>query len=152
MENVLYPNKVAKCGGTMLFEYDCPKCGQTLFTGLKHKFCDYCKTDLGEWYIDTSKAFFKNVVAIYDDKRRKIISKVMVRKMFSEQEGCCAYCRKDITGEYHVEHIVPLSGGGSNERDNLCLSCPPCNLVAGSKIFESFWDKTEYILRKRRIF
>jgi len=33
-----------------------------------------------------------------------------------------------------IEHIVPLSRGGSNDESNLWLSCPLCNRHKGSKI------------------
>ena len=45
------------------------------------------------------------------------------------QNGKCAYCPASLkkTG-YHVDHIKPLSKGGSNDRANLQLTCPKCNL------------------------
>jgi 5-methylcytosine-specific restriction endonuclease McrA len=48
--------------------------------------------------------------------------------MFASQDGLCAYCAADLTAGYHVEHIVPFSRGGGYEPENLCLTCPPCNL------------------------
>ena len=42
--------------------------------------------------------------------------------------GCCEYCQtcEDIIGQaMHIEHINPSGGDGL---DNLCLSCPSCNL------------------------
>lgn len=50
-----------------------------------------------------------------------------VRKHFAD---CCAYCR---TAEwltvvtFEIEHIVPISAGGSTEFDNLCFAYPMCN-------------------------
>lgn len=44
----------------------------------------------------------------------------------------CAYCNKPLfPDKYHVDHIRPLSRGGSNDLDNLCLACPKCNLSKG---------------------
>jgi 5-methylcytosine-specific restriction endonuclease McrA len=44
------------------------------------------------------------------------------------QRGKCAYCRTDIRGGYHVDHIVAIANGGSNDRRNIQLLCPPCNM------------------------
>jgi hypothetical protein len=30
---------------------------------------------------------------------------------------------------YHLEHIDPRAGGGSDDLNNLALSCPTCNLA-----------------------
>ena len=41
-----------------------------------------------------------------------------------------------ITREYsvHVDHLLPLSKGGSNEYNNLMVCCANCNLRKGNKI------------------
>jgi len=41
---------------------------------------------------------------------------------------------------YHIEHVVPLSRGGSNSIDNLVLSCPTCNLRKGTKLLHEWRD------------
>lgn len=35
---------------------------------------------------------------------------------------------------FHVEHVVPRSGGGSDEADNLALACPSCNLGKSNRV------------------
>jgi hypothetical protein len=35
---------------------------------------------------------------------------------------------------FHVEHVVPRCGGGSDEADNLALSCPSCNLGKSNRV------------------
>ncbi len=42
--------------------------------------------------------------------------------------GAVVKDRKDV----HVDHIVPLARGGSNDRDNLAAKCATCNLKKGS--------------------
>jgi len=56
-----------------------------------------------------------------------------VANIFKMQRGKCAYCRVKLANEYHVDHIVPLSAGGSNDRKNLQILCPPCNLHKHAK-------------------
>lgn len=43
----------------------------------------------------------------------------------------CEYCQmhQALQGSnFHVEHIVPLSAGGTDHNDNFALACPRCNL------------------------
>jgi hypothetical protein len=43
------------------------------------------------------------------------------------QRGLCAYCKIALKKKYHIDHITPLAGGGSNWPSNLQLCCPTCN-------------------------
>lgn len=49
------------------------------------------------------------------------------------QRGKCAYCPASLKNKYHVDHIVPLARGGSNERRNVQLTCPKCNHSKGPR-------------------
>lgn len=49
------------------------------------------------------------------------------------QQGKCACCVTYIEGVYHVNHIEPLSKGGSNDRSNLQILCSSCNLSKHAK-------------------
>jgi 5-methylcytosine-specific restriction endonuclease McrA len=60
-------------------------------------------------------------------------SKDDILKIFNLQKGKCAYCKKKITFSYHVDHIIPVSKGGSNWPKNLQLTCRSCNLRKGAK-------------------
>jgi 5-methylcytosine-specific restriction endonuclease McrA len=55
-----------------------------------------------------------------------------INALFAAQSGKCL-CGEDLNNGYHVDHIVPLSAGGTNWPDNLQLLCPTCNLSKGSK-------------------
>ena len=56
-----------------------------------------------------------------------------VAKLYVEQMALCAKCRVFLE-RWHVDHIIPLSRGGSNWPSNLQLLCPPCNLRKHAKI------------------
>jgi 5-methylcytosine-specific restriction endonuclease McrA len=46
----------------------------------------------------------------------------------------CAYCDADLRKvKRHVDHIKPLSSGGSNDKTNIQYLCQPCNLSKGAK-------------------
>lgn len=42
----------------------------------------------------------------------------------------CRYCG-DLIGPFEVDHLVPLSRGGTNARSNLVCSCISCNTQKG---------------------
>lgn len=58
-------------------------------------------------------------------------------EMLSRQRGLCASCENKLfksgAKKYHVDHIMPLSKGGSNDKYNLQCLCPPCNLKKHAK-------------------
>jgi hypothetical protein len=44
--------------------------------------------------------------------------------------GCCEYCWSQLKfspDPFSIEHIIPLSKGGTDALDNLALSCQGCN-------------------------
>jgi hypothetical protein len=49
----------------------------------------------------------------------------------------CEYCRmhQSLQGaSFHVEHILPVSLGGTDDPDNLAWACPGCNLKKSNRI------------------
>lgn len=50
----------------------------------------------------------------------------------------CAYCGTD-DAQWAVDHVIPLSRGGSNERENLVACCQPCNSSKQDKLL-SEWN------------
>lgn len=64
-----------------------------------------------------------------------------IEALRASQGNCCnaCMCCLDESG-FHVDHIVPISKGGSNWPSNLQLLCPSCNLSKGSKDFTEWLD------------
>lgn len=56
-----------------------------------------------------------------------------VLQIYNSQSGRCAYCKKKVGTNYHVDHIVPISKGGGNGKENLQICCPSCNLRKNAK-------------------
>lgn len=57
-----------------------------------------------------------------------------VHEMLQRQKYKCAECKKTIRQhrQRHVDHIMPLALGGSNNPDNIQILCVTCNLKKGS--------------------
>lgn len=67
--------------------------------------------------------------------RRITIPAKQRNRIFERCEGRCAYCDGTISYSepFHIDHIMPLSKGGTNAESNLTLSCVACNVRKGAK-------------------
>lgn len=48
-------------------------------------------------------------------------------KLLSEWNNHCGICGKTVRGDFHIDHIMPLSKGGLHEFSNLQFAHPLCN-------------------------
>lgn len=65
------------------------------------------------------------------------ISEALRQQVYAEAGHCCEYCRTSrrlIGMPLVIDHIIPQSAGGSDERQNLAAACYRCN--------EFKWAKT----------
>lgn len=61
--------------------------------------------------------------------------------LWEEATGHCIYCGHPVKlEEMEVDHIEPLSRGGSNGMENKVCSCPHCNAAKGNLTLEAFLD------------
>lgn len=57
-----------------------------------------------------------------------------IQAQYKAQKGKCYYCSVKVSDTYHVDHIVPLSRGGSDDPENIVIACPICNLRKNDKL------------------
>lgn len=60
-----------------------------------------------------------------------------IQEQIQRQKSRCYYCRNKLKkGKYqwHIDHVVPLSRGGSNDISNIVITCPTCNLKKNDKL------------------
>src|SRR3990167_9508231 len=56
-----------------------------------------------------------------------VITAADIEKQHHAQKGRCYYCGIKVGDNYHVDHVIPVTRGGSNTPDNIVISCPKCN-------------------------
>ena len=62
-----------------------------------------------------------------------------IKQLFFEQKGMCGLCDLPLeANNFHVDHWKPLSKGGSNDKSNLKLLHPKCNLMKHDKLPPEF--------------
>lgn len=76
----------------------------------------------------------KDKIRIYSQNRRyrKIenggkLSHDLAERLFKLQRGKCPCCGENLGNDYHLDHIIPLKLGGSNEDSNIQLLRSSCN-------------------------
>ncbi len=57
---------------------------------------------------------------------RKAIPMALQKLIFGRDGHKCRYCGR-TDGTMHIDHVVPVSLGGGDEPENLCVACAPCN-------------------------
>lgn len=134
-------------GDVTLLKLGCPKCQKEHLVGYPVPMLECCSLDLSGYVLDIGR---RRLLCGTRRKRGLSLSKRLIAKLLALQGPYCAYCSVSFeeTG-YHVEHVVPVSVGGTNLISNLCLSCPRCNLVAGAWVFSSVEAKRNFILKRR---
>lgn len=71
--------------------------------------------------------------------KRIIIPKTTKEKVYENGNGVCAICGKPIErNDFTIDHIIPLSRGGSNDLENLQIACHDCNELKGNRMDNEF--------------
>lgn len=59
-------------------------------------------------------------------------------KLLNKTNNKCSYCGIEIDFKSSViDHIIPLSKGGTNDEENLTISCKKCNILKADKILDN---------------
>lgn len=90
------------------------------------------------------KAVIRDSVAVQ-------LSGAQISQRFRQFDYLCAYC--GATGDLHIEHVVPISNGGSHSIGNIVPSCPRCNYSKHAHEVESWYQAQPFYsdLRWRKI-
>lgn len=143
-------NEVVQSGDTFLCHFKCLNCLAFCFTDILDPYCGKCHTSFTQHEIlPPSTRTGYRLLAGTKRKNKGRIKKATVHRLVAEAEGYCAYCDQPHGAAYEIEHILPLSFGGTNNISNLVLSCVACNRFAGSRVFVSFLAKRLWLAHRR---
>ena len=114
----------------------CIKIGDTTREGTLYTIIEPEKIPLVQAIISTSETTKESLPEDYfhDIKKRK--------EIFERDEWRCQYCG-DMLNEDNasLDHFIPQSMGGSNEKLNLRTCCLSCNSIKSGKTFEEVAPK-----------
>lgn len=79
-------------------------------------------------YIEIDRLTEEDVVL----EQRIVFNQKTRSAIFEKYKGKCAICGQELDKEkFEVDHILPLSRGGTNDLDNLQCTCSMCNRLKG---------------------
>lgn len=107
----------------------------------REKHLDQAKAACAKWFKEHPEKR-----AVYDQQKRERKLKAEgaftakdVLHQYNIQQGHCYWCSQLVDSTYHVDHIIPLSRGGTNWPANLAIACEHCNLSKGPKLPFEEW-------------
>lgn len=56
-----------------------------------------------------------------------------IKRIRKDQKDKCGYCEELLGSIVHIDHIIPLSNGGTNWPRNIQILCPTCNMRKKAK-------------------
>jgi len=101
---------------------------------------EYAKSKSREWReanVERVRATL-NTLRVNRNKAVGSFTAQDVAKLRDKQGDVCAGCFSGLSAGYHVDHIIPLSKGGTSWPENLQLLCPTCNRRKGRKMPEQW--------------
>ena len=82
----------------------------------------------------TDKAYYEQHRGDFIARARKrqkslqgVFTQADILRLYETQHKRCAGCAKPLRGNYEIDHVIPVSKGGSNSPENLELLCRACN-------------------------
>ncbi len=65
-------------------------------------------------------------------------------QVFARDGFTCVYCRNPaLVLALNIDHVIPVSAGGSDGMDNLVTACAACNRRKAATIHPAFWDRPD---------
>jgi len=138
-------------GRVPLWQYECQNCKEWQFEA---KFCSGC----GALLLEDKKEEIERTEYRTELPPTKWLRKVSVKTrqvVYERDNFICQYCGRHcydswITDNQQLtlDHLVPITAGGTFEEINLITCCRECNSIKGNKRFKNMEDARDYILKQ----
>lgn len=90
-----------------------------------------------EWRVKNPLAHASHEAKRRAQKYTTQVEDIDIEFVYERDSGICWICEHSVDkANVHLEHIIPLSRGGSHTHDNVSVSHPVCNLRKGSLLPE----------------
>jgi hypothetical protein len=106
-------------------------------TGLENEaIIYYCQNKLDDQDLNQIKLFFETT------KQNRHISLKLRDKILRRDNFRCVFCGRGVNDgvKLHVDHIIPVSKGGTSHADNLQTLCEECNLGKSNRHSRSNYE------------
>lgn len=88
-----------------------------------------------------------NLARVHTLRARGKVTREMMEKLLSLQKSMCVICRVNLRkSKKHLDHIIPISAGGTNEFGNLQFLCPSCNLAKRAREPVAFMQSRGFLI------
>ena len=75
----------------------------------------------------TAQRRYRQENAEHVRQRNTLGNRNVIKELLIEQDYHCGYCGITLYGDGAIDHIIPLSRGGSSDVENLVACCKDCN-------------------------
>lgn len=120
--------------------------GSTPSGGLRNE-CRTCKNKKSKAYAKKNPdSVLRRSVKRHEQADHWIPTKELKTRLAVEQKGRCALCGEPIDKDglfdatkVQVEHLTPVSKGGTNDESNLVIAHRTCNQEKAGKTMRQYW-------------
>lgn len=145
--------KIVYFGRIKTIQIQCPKCKEWQFKSEKCSDCGLVFIKNKNKDKEKKTEYRSEVPGVcWQDKIKPSIRKII----YERDEFVCQYCGNWLYENYKynnraltIDHLIPRSGGGTNEIENLVTCCFECNVIKNNKRFSTFEEAREYILKRK---
>ena len=136
--------KFEQYGNSHLRRKSCSRCGGSKLPGRGQAFCAHCALHMEEWaqlrsmrrhrlLLERQRSKNARRRALRLGKAAKFIDR---QEIFERDEGLCGICGESVdrNENWELDHVIPLSRGGSHTFDNVQVSHRRCNRSKGTRL------------------